>query len=99
MRCSCVPCLTSKPQRLVRGYPEFLNFPGGGLRRFWTSPPEYLDLRRDTKSWESLDAWVNGGASIAGITEPVRVTGSFITGGLLKSLGVAPIMGRPVTPD
>ena len=88
-----------QPQRLVRVYTEFLNFPGGGLRRFWTSPPEYLDLRRDTKSWESLDAWVNGGASIAGIAEPVRVTGSFITGGLLKSLGVAPVMGRPVIPE
>ena len=83
----------------MRVYTEFLNFPGGGLRRFWTSPPEYLDLRRETKSWESLDAWVNGGASIAGIAEPVRVTGSFITGGLLKSLGVAPVMGRPVTPE
>ena len=88
-----------QPQRLVRVYTEFGNFPGGGLRRFWTSPPEYLDLRRDTKSWESLDGWVNGGAGIAGIAEPVRVTGSFVTGGLIKSLGVAPIMGRAITPE
>ena len=88
-----------QPQRLVRVYTEFVNFPGGGLGRFWTSPPEYLDLRRETKSWESLDAWVNGGASIAGIAEPVRVTGSFVTGGLLKSLGVPPFMGRAISSE
>ena len=45
-----------EPDRLVRVYSEFPNFPNGGLRRFWISPPEFLDLTRETKSWESLDA-------------------------------------------
>jgi len=31
--------------------------------RFWTSGPEFLDLRRDTHSWASLDAWITGGAT------------------------------------
>jgi putative ABC transport system permease protein len=88
-----------QPQRLVKVYSEFGNFPGGGLRRFWVSAPEYLDLKRETKSWESMDAWVNGGANLTGQSQPVRATASFITGGLLQSLGVAPILGRTITPE
>ena len=29
--------------RLVRVFTEFPNFPNGGLRHFWVSPPEFLD--------------------------------------------------------
>lgn len=85
------------PERLVKVYSEFPNQPSG--RRFWVSAPEYLDLKRDTKSWESLDAWVNGGVNLGGSVDPVRLTGSYITGGLLNSLGVAPILGRVITPE
>lgn len=88
-----------QPQRLVKIYSEFGSFPGGGLRRFWVSPPEYLDLKRETKSWESLDGWVNGGANLTGQSQPVRATASFITGGLLKSLGVPATLGRTITPE
>ena len=88
-----------QPQRLVKVYSEFGNFPGGGLRRFWVSAPEYLDLKRDTKSWESMDAWVNGGANLAGEAQPVRATASFVTGGLLRSLGVQPLLGRTISPE
>ncbi len=88
-----------QPQRLVKVYSEFGNFVGGGLKKFWLSPPEYIDLKRETKSWESLDGWVNGGANIAGQAQPVRVTASFVTGGLLQSLGAAPILGRTITPE
>jgi putative ABC transport system permease protein len=83
-----------QPEQLVRVYTEFPTFPNGGLRRFWTSPPEFLDLRRDTRSWQSLDAWANAGANIAGVSQPVRVTASFVSGGLMQSLGVSPKMGR-----
>ena len=87
-----------QPEQLVRVYTEFPTFPDGGLRRFWTSPPEFLDLRQDTKSWQSLDAWANTGANIAGVSQPIRVTASFVSGGLLQSLGVSPKMGRLLSP-
>ena len=74
------------PEQLIRVYSEFPTFPNGGLRRFWISPPEFLDLRRDTHSWQSLDAWVTGGANLAGQTQPVRVTAAFISGGMLPKL-------------
>jgi putative ABC transport system permease protein len=92
------PLAYRQPEKLVRVYTEFPTFPNGGLRRFWTSAPEFLDLRRDTNSWESLDAWSNDGATIAGLIQPVRVTASFLSGGMLRSLGVQPVIGRLITP-
>ncbi|MBZ5608464.1 MAG: ABC transporter permease [Acidobacteriia bacterium] len=83
--------------QLVRIYSDFPRFPGGGLRKFWLSPPEWLDLQKYAKSWESIEGWVNGGANLAGSTEPIRVTASLVTGGLLESLGVQPAIGRLLT--
>ncbi len=87
------------PGQLVRLYTEFPKFPNGGLRRFWTSPPEYDELRRDLTSWESLDAWATAGVNLAGAADPIRVTGASVTGGLLPSLGVPPELGRAITPQ
>ena len=92
------PLAYRQPEKLVRVYTEFPTFPNGGLRRFWTSAPEFLDLRRDTNSWESLDAWSNDGATIAGLIQPVRVTASFVSGGMLRTLGVQPVIGRLIAP-
>lgn len=92
------PLAYKQPDRLVRVYTEFPTFPNGGLHKFWTSPPEFFDLRRDTNSWETLDAWVNGGTNVAGRTQPVRVTGSNVSGGMLNALGVSPTMGRLISP-
>ncbi len=80
--------------KLVRIFTEFPNFPNGGLRHFWVSPPEFLDMRRDLSSWEAIEGWVNQGANIAGATEPVRTTVSFVSGGMLSMLGVQPVLGR-----
>jgi putative ABC transport system permease protein len=87
------------PSRLVRLYTEFPKFPNGGLRRFWTSPPEYDELKHDLTSWESLEAWTTGGVNLAGAADPIRVTSSFVTGGLFPSLGVSPELGRAITPQ
>src|SRR5271170_4025695 len=86
------------PGRLVRLYTEFPKFPNGGLRRFWTSPPEYDELKRNLASWESLDAWAIGGVNLGGAAEPIRVTAASVTGGLFPSLGVSPELGRAITP-
>ena len=85
------------PERLIRVYTEFPTFPNGGLPRFWTSGPEFFDLRRDTHSWASLDAWTTAGANLGGKTQPVRVTAAYVSGGMLNSLGVAPVAGRLIS--
>jgi putative ABC transport system permease protein len=91
------PLPYNRPGELVRIYSEFPNFPGGGLKKFWLSAPELLDLQKYAKSWQSIEAWVNQGANLTGGAEPIRVTASFVTGGLLESLGVQPIVGRLLT--
>ena len=91
------PLPYSHPEQLIRVYTEFPTFPNGGLHRFWTSGPEFLDLRRDTHSWASLDAWITGGANLAGKTQPVRVTAAYVSGGLLETLAVSPIAGRLIS--
>ncbi len=93
------PLPYAHPEKLIRVYTEFPTFPNGGLHRFWTSAPEFFDLRRDTKSWKSLDAWITGGANLAGEAQPVRVTAAYLSGGLLETLGVAPIAGRLIEPS
>jgi predicted permease len=91
------PLPYAQPERLVRVYTEFPTFPNGGLPRFWTSAPEFFDLRHDTHSWASLDAWQVGGTNLGGKTQPVRVTAASVTGGLLETLGVAPVSGRLIS--
>ena len=91
------PLPYAHPEQLIRVYTEFPTFPNGGLHRFWTSGPEFLDLRRDTHSWASLDAWITGGANLAGKTQPVRVTAAYLSGGLLETLAVAPFAGRLIS--
>jgi putative ABC transport system permease protein len=93
------PLPYAHPEQLIRLYTEFPTFPNGGLHRFWASGPEFLDLRRDTHSWASLDAWITGGVNLAGKAEPVRVTAAYVSGGLLESLGVSPIAGRLIAPS
>ncbi|HXT75404.1 MAG TPA: ABC transporter permease [Candidatus Eisenbacteria bacterium] len=88
------PLPYAHPEQLLRVYTEFPTFPNGGLPRFWTSGPEFLELRRDTHSFSSLDAWAAGGINMGGKTQPVRLNGALVSGGLLNSLGVAPVMGR-----
>jgi predicted permease len=92
------PLPYAQSSRMVRVFTEFPNFPNGGLRHFWLSPPEYLDLKRDTKSYRQIEGWVDGGVNLAGVSEPVRAQAGFVTGGLLSMLGVQPIMGRLLTP-
>ncbi|OLD82057.1 MAG: hypothetical protein AUF67_05625 [Acidobacteria bacterium 13_1_20CM_58_21] len=91
------PLPYSHPEQLIRVYTEFPTFPNGGLHRFWTSGPEFQDLRRDTHSWASLDAWITGGANLAGRTQPARVTAAYLSGGLLETLAVAPVVGRLIS--
>ncbi len=40
------PLPYAQSTRLVRVFSEFPNFPNGGLRHFWLSPPEYLEIKR-----------------------------------------------------
>lgn len=91
------PLAYKDPGGLVRIYTEFPRFPNGGLRRFWVSGPEFLELRRDLRSWQSVDAWRLGGVNLSGSNEPLRVVAAAVSGGLMDTLAVQPRIGRLIT--
>src|SRR6185369_6858413 len=75
------PLPFAEPDRLVRVYTEF---PTMDLRKFWMSVPEFMDIRNEAQSWESIGAWSTGGLNIATSKgEPIRVTSAQITSGLI----------------
>ncbi len=83
---------------LARVYTEFPKFPNGGLKKFWVSPPEFRQLQGQTETWGQLEAWVTGAASLQGGSDPLRINLCFISGGMMPMLGVAPQLGRWITP-
>ncbi|HTF63586.1 MAG TPA: ABC transporter permease [Edaphobacter sp.] len=94
------PLAFKNAERLARIYTEFPTYGrSGGFHKFWMSTPELLDLRRQTNSWASLDAYTISGVNLSGGAEPERVTAANITGGMLPMLGVAPRLGRMLGPD
>src|SRR4051812_34695126 len=93
------PLPYQESRKLVRVFTEFPNFPNGGLRHFWVSPPELLDLQRDTQSFAAIEASVSQGVNLAGESEPVRATAAYTTGGMLPMLGVQPMIGHLFTTD
>jgi predicted permease len=88
------PLPYGQSDRLVRIFTEFPNFPNGGLRHFWVSPPEFFDLKRDTQSFSEIGGWATQGVNLAGASEPIRATGSATAGRMLPMLAVPPLFGR-----
>src|SRR5215468_7612182 len=88
------PLPYKEPDRLARVYSEF---PTMNLRKFWISPPEYVDIQKDAKSWESIGAWASGGVNIAATGAPIRVDAANVTRSLIDTLGVQPAQGRNFT--
>jgi putative ABC transport system permease protein len=85
--------------QLIRLYTEWPTWTGGGMWRFWVSPPEFRDLRRDSRVFQTLDAWQPGGANLSSSgRDPVRVNTAQLSGTLLATLGVAPVRGRLLQP-
>jgi predicted permease len=82
--------------RLARIYTEFPTFPNGGLHKFWVSEPEIFDLKA-AKSFQSLGAWTTGGTNIAGLSQPIRVTTTYVNADLLPLLDVKPLLGHTIT--
>src|SRR5260370_38879481 len=68
--------------RLVRVFTEFPNFPNGGLAPFWVSPPEYLDLKRDSTGFQAVEGRANLGDKLAGASRAGRSTAGDVNGGL-----------------
>ena len=67
--------------------------------RFPISAPEYRELVEHSASFESLGAWELAGSPVSGGAEPVRVHTAYATASLLRTVGVAPALGRNMTDE
>ncbi|HEX2444674.1 MAG TPA: ABC transporter permease [Vicinamibacterales bacterium] len=65
-----------------------------GYSRLEASPPNYLDWRRMSTSFETMGAVVNQQANMVGGTEPRRLIGANVSAEVLAMLGAQPSIGR-----
>jgi predicted permease len=87
------PLPYGQPERLVFVYSQF---PVMNFTRFWSSAPEFLELRHKSRSFEELGAYTTGSVNITG-DQPVRVKAARVSAGLFDVLKVKPALGRTFT--
>jgi len=85
--------------RLVSVWHDAPGAPGltsiaGGLQ---ISPSMLVTYREEGRSFESIGLWVPMNGSVTGVTEPEQVPMAAVTGGVLSSFRMAPLLGRWIT--
>src|SRR3989442_2609093 len=63
-------------------------------RRGWVSRANFLDWKRDTRTFESLAAFRDRSYDLTGSAEPERIDGEWVSASLFPTLGVKPLYGR-----
>ena len=74
-------------------------FPTMNFDDFWISPPEYMQISENMRSFEAVGAFRSGEMSIGTDDQPERVTGAIASHQLFEALGVAPELGRYYTEE
>jgi predicted permease len=83
-----------EPERLValhEGLPDVEQVP--------FSPPDFVDLERDQRSFDGVAAYLNVPFELSGTGEPIRIDAAKVSANLFSLLGSAPLLGRGFTPD
>jgi len=93
------PLAYPKPNELVALWHDAPGAPGltslsAGLQ---ISPSMLVTYREQNRSFASLGLWVASGANITGIAEPENLGAAFVSGDLLATIGVPPLLGRWIT--
>jgi putative ABC transport system permease protein len=68
-----------------------------GFPSYYVAPPDFQDWKDQTGSFEGIGAYVGDAFNLTGEGTPERLDGAAVTPGLLRTLGVSPIIGRPLT--
>ena len=63
------------------------------------SYPEYQDVVQQTRSFQSIGAWVDGDANLSEGVRPERVMLRIVLPSLLPTLGIEPVRGRNFLPE
>ncbi len=88
------PLAYPEPDRLVKIYETSAEFSQTSV-----AYPNYLDWRRDTRSFTDMGAWRNDDFNFTGSGEPEQVPGKYVSASLFPALGVTPLLGRTFQPQ
>jgi len=77
----------------------FETMPQIGIRFGSVAPANFLDIREESKSFESLAASSGWSADLTDGDRPERIAGAAVTAGFFDVLGVQMRMGRRFTPE
>lgn len=69
------------------------------VERRGTSIPDYLDWKRDSRSFDMMSAWSQNNFIRYGSAAPDRLSGELIAGDYFAILGIEPVIGRMLTAD
>ena len=69
-------------------------FPTMNFTEFWISPPEYMQVSEQMRSFESIGAFTTFQSSVGADEQPERVNSARTSHQLFEALGVAPEFGR-----
>ncbi|MBR9988581.1 MAG: ABC transporter permease [Gemmatimonadetes bacterium] len=70
----------------------------GGPEREWFTPPDFMDLREQTSSFEALAAVGDWGPAMATEDGAEALEGAIVTSGYFDVVGVQPALGAPFHP-
>ncbi len=69
------------------------------LERRGTSLPDFVDWRKQSRSFDDMAAWWDANFTMYGTDEPERLHGEIISPSYLRLLGVEPGLGRAFRPE
>jgi predicted permease len=84
------------PEELVSIWHDAPGAPGitalaGGLN---FSPSMFVTYREENRSFSTVGLWQPATASVTGLAEPEEVPAALVTGGVLQTFGIKPLLGR-----
>jgi putative ABC transport system permease protein len=82
------------PERLMQLSDILQGADVGGNGEAGVTAPDIQNYTRDTHSFESLGGYQPTGYELSGIGDPAQVNAARLSGGVLPTLGVTPLMGR-----
>jgi putative ABC transport system permease protein len=77
----------------------FEKLPGAPVPKFDFSAPDFAYVRRTARAYAGMFAYRNQTLELSGIGEPQRVVGARVSPEMFGVLGVAPVLGRALTPE
>ncbi|HEX8775362.1 MAG TPA: ABC transporter permease [Pyrinomonadaceae bacterium] len=70
-----------------------------GITRSNVSPPDFVDWKNQSQSFDDMAAFITGGAILSGGSEPERVPSAIVTASFFSVLGIKPALGRAILPE